>query len=169
MKIKCLVVGELSENCYILENNGKAIIIDPGDEVEKIIKEVKDLKVVGVLITHHHNDHIGALNYILRKYNLEENIVKDNSFKYKIINTPGHSSDSKTYYFYKDNVMFTGDFLFNSSIGRIDLPTGSKKDMLNSLAEISKYPDEIIIYPGHGPISKLGYEKKYFSYYKMIL
>ena len=65
--------------------------------------------------------------------------------------------------------MFTGDFLFNSSIGRIDLPTGSKKDMLNSLAEISKYPDEIIIYPGHGSISKLGYEKKYFSYYKMIL
>ena len=85
MKIKCLVVGKLSENCYILENNGKAVIIDPGDEIEKIIKELKDLKVVGVLITHHHNDHIGALNYILRKYNLKEIDINEVSKKNSIV------------------------------------------------------------------------------------
>ena len=169
MKIKCIVVGNLAENCYILEKKGKALIIDPGAEFSKILKELGNLEVIGALVTHHHFDHIGALKDVLEKYSLEENIVKDDDFKYEVIATPGHTNDSKTYYFDEDKVMFTGDFLFKESFGRVDLPTGSGVDMLSSLNKISKYPDNIAIYPGHGASSTLGNEKKYFSYYKQIL
>ena len=62
--------------------------------------------------------------------------------------------------------MFTGDFIFNSSIGRTDLG-GNDKDMIESLNSFKKYDDDIIIYPGHGPSTILGTEKKYFDlYYK---
>ena len=77
MQVNRLVVGDLETNCYILINNNKCLIIDPGDEYEKIKNEVSNKEVVGVIITHHHFDHIGALNYfnkslILDKSNLEE-------------------------------------------------------------------------------------------------
>ena len=61
--------------------------------------------------------------------------------------------------------MFTGDFLFYRSIGRTDLDTGNDKDMVKSLENISKYSDDITIYPGHGPKSTLGREKQNFKYY----
>ena len=56
--------------------------------------------------------------------------------------------------------MFTGDFLFKQTVGRTDLPTGSQKEMENSLKKIKDYPDDIIIYPGHGQKTNLKYEKK---------
>ena len=68
-------------------------------------------------------------------------------------------------YFKNEKVMFTGDFLFYRSIGRTDLDTGSDIDMIKSLEKISKYPDDIVIYPGHGPKSTLGREKNNFKYY----
>ena len=72
--------------------------------------------------------------------------------------------DSITFYFEKERIMFDGDFIFNRSIGRTDLG-GSDKLMQESLEKISKYPDDIILYPGHGPKTILGEEKKYFKYY----
>jgi glyoxylase-like metal-dependent hydrolase (beta-lactamase superfamily II) len=60
--------------------------------------------------------------------------------------------------------MFTGDFIFNSSIGRTDLG-GNDKDMTNSLKDFEKYDDDITIYPGHGPKTTLGQEKNYFPFY----
>ena len=60
MNIKRLEVGVLKTNCYILENNEETLIIDPGDDFEKI-KENINKKLVGVLITHNHFDHVGAL------------------------------------------------------------------------------------------------------------
>ena len=60
--------------------------------------------------------------------------------------------------------MFTGDFIFNSGIGRTDLG-GSITDMKESLEMIKKYPDKTIIYPGHGPSTILGNEKSLFSLY----
>ena len=60
--------------------------------------------------------------------------------------------------------MFTGDFLFKSSIGRTDLG-GNNKDMKNSLENFKKYDDDTIIYPGHGPKTKLGIEKVLFDLY----
>ena len=60
MKIKCLVVGELMANCYLLEKDGKVLIIDPGDEFKKIDKVISG-EVEEILVTHSHQDHIGAL------------------------------------------------------------------------------------------------------------
>ena len=61
--------------------------------------------------------------------------------------------------------MFTGDFLFYHTIGRCDLETSSITDMKKSLDNISKYPNDIKIFPGHGKSSILGEEKKYFDSY----
>lgn len=160
-----IIVGELETNCYILKKNNNAIIIDPGDEYQKIEKELKELNILGILLTHNHFDHVGALSYFENKYRLKHNDDID-GFDYEIISTPGHSKDSKTFYFPEIQTMFTGDFLFNGTIGRMDLPGGSKEDMLNSLNKIAKYKDDIIIYPGHGEKSILGLEKQYFKYYK---
>ena len=79
--------------------------------------------------------------------------------------TPGHTSDSKCFYFKCEKVLFSGDFLFYHTIGRTDLPSGSDIDMIKSLEKISKYPDDLIVYPGHGPKTKLGVEKNNFKYY----
>ncbi len=168
MKIKRIVVGSLEENCYIIEKNGKAIIVDPGDEYNKIEAAINNLKVVGILLTHSHFDHIGALSYFEEKYHLKHN-EKIKEFNYEVIATPGHSKDSLTFYFKEEKVMFTGDFLFKESIGRMDLPGGNSLDMKTSLELISKYPSDIVIYPGHGEKSLLAEEKLYFPYYFKIL
>lgn len=157
MKIKRIITGILRENCYIISDNQKAIVIDPGADAKIILDACKGLDIVEVLVTHHHFDHVGALPEVLSKYNLNEN-NKSGYFNYEVINTPGHTSDSKTFYFKDYNVMFTGDFLFKGTIGRTDLPTGSDFDMMNSLELISKYPMDTIIYPGHGNASTIGDE-----------
>lgn len=164
MIIDKVVVGPLAENCYIVTKNEKTIIIDPGDEAQKIIDVAKDKNVVGVLITHHHFDHIGALKNIEKYFNIKESREIE-GFNYEIIKTPGHTSDSVSYYFPEEKVLFAGDFLFLNSIGRTDLPTGNDMEMQKSLELISKYPDDIVVYPGHGETTTLGYEKENFKYY----
>ena len=166
MDIKTIKVGYLETNCYILTINNECIIIDPGDDFKRIKEAVGSNKVIGCLVTHFHQDHIAALEEIISYYDVEINKESFGPFKYKIIETPGHTFDSKTFYFKEINTMFTGDFIFKSSIGRTDLG-GNDKDMINSLKEFEKYEDNIIIYPGHGPSTTLGEEKKHFNlYYK---
>lgn len=164
MNIQKLVVGELRENCYIVTRNGKTLIIDPGDEFEIILEHTKNLDVVEVLVTHHHFDHIGALSQVEDYFHIKEN-EKSGYFDYEIIKTPGHTSDAQTFYFKENKVMFTGDFIFLNTIGRTDLKTSSDSDMINSLNLISKYPDDITIYPGHGNKTTLGHEKNNFRFY----
>ena len=164
MIIDKVIVGPLAENCYIVTKNNKTIIINPGDEADKIIEATKDKNVVGILITHHHFDHVGALKELEEYFKIKES--KDiSSIGMEVIKTPGHSSDSVCYYFKDDKVMFVGDFIFLNSIGRTDLPTGSDKEMIESLEFIKNYPDDIILYPGHGESTILGYEKNNFKYY----
>ena len=155
MKIDRVIVGELETNCYILSIEDKCIIIDPGDEYDKIKKFIGNKEIIGVIITHYHFDHIGALNnfdknliYNINNLTEEENKIGD--FNFEVIYTPGHKEDSITIYFKKEKVMFTGDFIFKDGIGRIDLPGGNYKDMLNSLEKIKKYDKDIIVYTGHG-------------------
>ena len=164
MQIERIVVGELQANCYIVTKNNKTIIIDPGDEADKIIDAVKDKNVVGILVTHHHFDHIGALKEIEDYFHLKESLNVA-GFNYEIIKTPGHTDDSVCYYFKDDGVLFSGDFIFYKTIGRTDFPTGSDEKMHQSLELISKYPDNIKVYPGHGPSTILGDEKVYFRLY----
>lgn len=162
-KIERVVVGKLEENCYVVTINDKTYLIDPGDESEKIEKYLKDKKLVAILVTHHHLDHVGALEYFEKKYKLKHNTYVDDNFV--IIKCPGHTKDSLTYYFKNLNCMFCGDFIFLNSIGRMDLPGGSVKNMKESLENIKKYDDEIILYPGHGDKTTLGQEKRHFNYY----
>ena len=164
MNIKTIQVGPLETNCYILSIDNECIVVDPGDEFFKIKKAIGDKKVIGCLVTHFHQDHIKALEELVSYYDVEINKSKYGKFEYEIIETPGHTFDSKTFYFKKDNIMFTGDFIFYQSIGRTDLG-GNTKDMITSLENFKKYDDSIIIYPGHGPSTILGKEKRYFDLY----
>ncbi len=164
MEIKKVIVGPLETNCYILKNNNECLVIDPGADFPKIKKEIDENKVVGCLVTHFHQDHIEALEELLSYYNVEINNINNNNFNFIMLETPGHTFDSRTFYFPKEKIMFCGDFLFKNGIGRTDLG-GNQKDMINSLHEIEKYDDEITIYPGHGPSTTLGQEKRNFSLY----
>lgn len=164
IRIKRIIVGELEANCYLIIKGNKAVMIDPGDEPKKIEEALSGLNLVGILLTHSHFDHVGALAYFENKYHLKHNEPND-LLEYKTILTPGHSKDSRTFYFPEIKTMFTGDFLFKGTIGRMDLPGGSIEEMLESLNKISKYPEDIAIYPGHGEKSTLGKEKARFPYY----
>ena len=168
MEIKKIVTGYLDENCYVLIENGTCLVIDPGDDFHKIKDEIGENKVLGVLITHSHADHIGALRNFLTKRsikifkrsNLEEKEYQIGDFKFECILTPGHSKDSVTFYFKEDNTMFIGDFIFKESIGRCDLPGGSSQEMEESIKKILTYPKETKLYPGHNEETTLEYEIK---------
>lgn len=174
MDIKCVVTGYLDENCYVLIKNGTCLVVDPGDNYNKIKEEIGDNKVLGVLITHSHYDHIGALRNFLtkrsikifKKSNLEEKEYSIGDFSFECIYTPGHSKDSVTFYFKEDNCMLIGDFIFKESIGRCDLPGGSEEEMKESINKILEYDDNITLYPGHNEQTNLGYEKKNNPYLK---
>lgn len=163
MKITTIKVGYLETNCYILEKDEKIIVIDPGDEYNKIASIINNREIVKVLITHYHKDHIGALN------NFEQNLILQNPkeetyhfgpFTFEVIFTKGHTNDSVTYYFKEDKTMFTGDFLFKETVGRTDMPSGNLEEMKKSLNKIKSYPGDIKIYPGHGPSTTLKHEKE---------
>jgi len=173
MRVERVVVGNLEENCYILEKDNQVLVIDPGEEVEKIKKVINNREILKVLITHEHFDHIGAVCDIieierigkLSYSNLEEKEYQVGPFKFSVIFNPGHSKDSVSYYFKEDNIMFVGDFVFKSTIGRCDLEGGSYKEMLESIKRLKEYPKDTILYPGHGDSTTLGYEIKYNPYF----
>lgn len=163
MNIKKVVVGNLRTNCYILEIDDECLVIDPGDEFDKIEKSI-DKNLVGVLITHKHFDHIGAKNEMLNHYkvecydnnNLIEGINTINNFNFEVIYNPGHTMDSISFIF-KDS-MFSGDFIFEGTIGRCDLG-GDFELMKDSIRNILKKDVNYKIYPGHGNYTFLNDER----------
>lgn len=159
MKVYTLVVGELQENCYVLVNRkNEAIVIDPGDEADKILNFLKPFKVVGILVTHFHFDHVGALKAVENFYNLKANQnIKE--FDYEVFQNPGHTMDSISFYFPKEKMLFVGDFIFYHTIGRTDLG-GSDSLMQESIRKVlQEIPLDTVLYPGHGPKTVLGKEK----------
>lgn len=173
MEIEKIVTGLLDENCYVLKKNNTCLVVDPGDDYQKIKEVVGDAKVLAVLLTHSHFDHIGALRNFLTKRSVkifkkssvaDEGEVTVGDFSFKIIFTPGHSKDSISFYFPDEQVMFVGDFVFRESIGRFDLPGGSDVEMKESLEKLKEYPKEITLYPGHGEITILDYEISHNPY-----
>lgn len=167
MNIKCIKVGYLRCNCYLLEKDNECLIVDPGDDLEKIEKLIKDKNIIGILITHSHFDHVASVSDLVEKYgyqvydlnNLSEGINSVSGFSFEVIKTFGHTMDCVCYYFRDENVMFTGDFLFNGTIGRCDLMESDYSMMLKSIEKIKKYPDCVVVYPGHGKKTILGDEK----------
>ena len=163
----------------------EAIIIDPVienvDEYLKLLKNL-DLKLVKVIDTHIHADHVTGASKLKQVTNCTtlmgehtpaetvEIKVKDNeiididNLKIKSLYTPGHTSDS--YSFLLNNFLFTGDTLLINGTGRTDFQNGSSKDAYNSLFNnLLKLPEETLVYPGHdynGKFSStIGNEKKF--------
>ena len=163
----------------------EAVIIDPVlENVENYINILRelDLKLVKVIDTHIHADHITGASKLKQATNCitimgehtpadtVEIKVKDNeiididNLKIRSMYTPGHTSDS--YSFLLDNYLFTGDTLLINGTGRTDFQNGSSKDAYNSLFyNLLKLPEETLIYPGHdynGKFSStIGNEKKF--------
>ena len=166
MNIERIIVGDLQTNCYIIEKDNKVLVIDPGDEFLKIKKQINNREVLGVIITHYHYDHIGALDLIINEYKvkvydnntLNEGINKIGPFTFEMLKTPGHKEDLISIYFKEEKVMFVGDFIFKGTIGRTDLEGSNPSDMQKSIMKIKKYPLDTIIYPGHGVKTTLEYE-----------
>ncbi|MBQ6841378.1 MAG: MBL fold metallo-hydrolase [Bacilli bacterium] len=165
MQVETLVLGQLSTNCYLIKKGKDVLIIDPADDALAIISACNGYNVVGILVTHHHFDHIGALNELEKNYDLTHNFFDIPTFDFEVIKTPGHTDDSISFYFKQEKLLFSGDFIFKEAVGRCDFPESSEADMIESLNMISTYPDDIIIYPGHGPITTLKDEKQNFKYY----
>ena len=195
MEVLKLTVGDMASNCYIIKKDNQVLIVDPGDWPDKIIASInKDEKVLAVLLTHGHFDHIQALDEVVAHFNCDvyasldekpllnnpslsfydkkikaeityvEDDFKVEDFNITMHKTPGHTEGSVM--FQLDNHLFTGDTLFNYSIGRVDFPTGDGFKMQKSLNYIKTLDDDLLIYPGHGETSKLKYEKMLNPYLK---
>ncbi len=197
-KIHTIVVGDLRTNCYILQSNNAAIIIDPGAEPERIVRFIQDIKVKPsqIIVTHTHFDHVLGVDVVRAKLDIPflihhddlsmlesmqsrvhqfmgfevpppprvDSYLKDRDVltvgdeTVQVLHTPGHSPGSIS--ISGRGYVFTGDALFNQSIGRTDLPGGDLKTLIHSIRDrLFKLKDETIVYPGHGPETTIGDEK----------
>ncbi len=163
--IKCL---QDNYSYLIIDSKKNACVVDPG-EAEPVIKfvEKNNLKLKYILNTHHHFDHIGGNSEIKKKYGskilgykddkdrilgidilLNDNeIWKSDEFEAKIIHIPGHTSGHICFYFFNDQIAFTGDTLFSLGCGRIF--EGTYRDMFNSLEKLKQLPGITRVYCGH--------------------
>ncbi len=199
--LKTLVVGPLASNCYIVgsASTKAGMIIDPGDEAQKILKSIKDLGLDTeiIVLTHGHLDHSGALKEIKEATGAEvafhsdeakplqgqyqslgamfglsypipprpDRLLKDgdsldiDGLHFSVIHTPGHTPGGIC--LSGQEVVFTGDTLFNQGIGRTDLPGGNYDQLMNSIhTKLMALPDNTIVYPGHGPKTTIGAERR---------
>ncbi len=185
MNLKSLTVGPLATNCYILSDT-TAIVIDPGAEPEIILSELDKLsvKLTHIIYTHAHWDHTGA-GYELKKQTGAEVLMGKNEvdifiegetagpdrlledgdhissdgMELKVLQTPGHTPGSISLYL--NTWLFSGDVIFFNSIGRTDLPGGDYGELEKSIRDkIYALDDNVKIFPGHGPETAVGWEKK---------
>ena len=187
MIFKQIFDTETSTYTYIIASakGREAVIIDPVlENVEDYINALKelDLKLVKVIDTHIHADHITGASKLKQATNCitimgehtpadtveikvkDDEIIDIDNLKIRSMYTPGHTSDS--YSFLLDNYLFTGDTLLINGTGRTDFQNGSSKDAYNSLFNnLLKLPEETLVYPGHdynGKFSStIGNEKKF--------
>ena len=207
LKVLTIPTAPIEENCYIAydEESKEALVIDPGNEGEKIFSLLKgeDLKVQTILLTHGHWDHIGAVEELRRKLEVPVQIHGDDAsmltdsrqnlyafmsggrmegepadkvfregaifacgaYSFKVIHTPGHTPGGCCFYCQEAGVLFSGDSLFAEEIGRCDFPGGSLSSLVGSLKEqILCLPEETKVYPGHGPATRVGWERLHNPY-----
>tara|TARA_B110000027_G_scaffold109834_1_gene117466 strand:+ start:55 stop:738 length:684 start_codon:yes stop_codon:yes gene_type:complete len=163
----------------------EALIIDPVIEnIETYINLLKefDLKLVKVIDTHIHADHVTGASLLNKRTNCatimgehtpsdtveikvkEGEIIKVDKLEIKAIYTPGHTSDS--YSFLMNNFLFSGDTLLINGTGRTDFQNGNAKDAYNSIFnKLLKLPERTLLYPAHDyngeKMSTIGREKKF--------
>jgi glyoxylase-like metal-dependent hydrolase (beta-lactamase superfamily II) len=181
MRVETICLGELATNCYLIDTDSVTILIDPAQPGDGLTSFLSGRRVDLVINTHGHFDHIGGdwelqrsgaqllihradLSLVDRSYPdhppfdryIEEGEILPGGLR--VMHTPGHSPGSIV--LVGDGVLFVGDLLFAGSIGRTDFPGGSMKEMNRSLARLLSLPGDYRIYPGHGPETSLGRERR---------
>jgi hydroxyacylglutathione hydrolase len=201
LDVRMLTVGAIAENCFIVRREGadKALIVDPGEEPERILAEVEQTgaEVEAILITHCHFDHIGAVAPVARatgapvycpeievplltdimafvpydgfgpyeSHEPEQTVKGGESLELAgltldVIFTPGHSPGHVTYSVRDEAALFSGDVLFQGSVGRVDLPGGDGPTLMSSIQTlVDSHPAETSVYPGHMGVTTLGTER----------
>ena len=185
------------------EETKEAVVLDPGGVEPRIERTIDELgaKVKYILLTHGHIDHVSGVEYLADKYKVpfyiskvdEEYMEKDDyvfgtmrkadgylkdgdilhfgSKSIKVIATPGHTKGGVC--FLIDNSVFTGDTLFQGSIGRTDFPGGDFSEIINSIkSKLVPLGNDVEVYPGHGPKSTIAYEQRnnmYLSDYDSLI
>ena len=191
MTITTLPLGMLQTNCYILAQEERCLVIDPGDEAEKVLAflEQNGLTLEAVLLTHGHFDHVGAVKNLAaetdcRVFLCEADLALPGAMTagplyhtdfysdgdsltlagmtFEVLHTPGHTPGSVCLRFGEH--LFSGDTLFAGSCGRTDFPGSSPSDMYHSLKRLSQLEDNLKVYPGHGETTTIGEEKRYNPY-----
>jgi len=194
-------VGPVAENCFLFraDDSGQALIIDPGDEAERILAPVSELglTIEAILLTHCHFDHIGAVAPVARatgapvycpeievpvladimsfvpwpgfgpyeSYEADETVSGGETLELAgleldVIFTPGHSPGHVTYSVRDEAAIFSGDVLFQGSVGRTDLPGGDWATLLESIRTlVDSHPTETTVYPGHMGVTSLETER----------
>ena len=158
MEIKTIKVGALETNCYLLISQKELAVIDPGAEAPKILEEIKKIgtKAKYIINTHHHFDHVSGNEGVRKETKAklladlkEGDKIKIGEIVLEVIHTPGHAEESIC--LLGDNLIFTGDTLFETGYGRTDLPGGSQQKIEESLQRIAKsLRPGMMVYPGHG-------------------
>lgn len=186
MKINRIISGSLESNGYIIydKEGGEGFIIDPGDNANLFLKEINKLgiRIKGILLTHHHYDHVGAVGDLSKELLCPVSIHKEDAEMYKgkadrlledgdsfligkeklkVIHTPGHTRGGVCYFSEDSKVAFTGDTIFNIDLGRTDLIDGSPVVMGETIRNIiAKWDDNITIYPGHGDSATMEFVRR---------
>ena len=201
MEVCSFTVGPVQENCYLVRRDGsdRAVLIDPGDEPNRLLDGIKQLGVSldAILLTHTHFDHVGAVAPVARQTGaevwvpeIERGVLADiNSFVpfpevgpfegyeadhtlaggerlklaglgIDVLFTPGHSPGHVTFSVPDELAIFSGDVLFQRSVGRVDFPGGDWETLLTSIASlVEALPPETTVYPGHMGVTTLGAER----------
>ena len=200
--VRMFTVGPVQENCFIVrhKDSGTALIVDPGEEADRLLRAVDDLgieKVEAILVTHTHFDHVGAVAPVAQATGapvycpeLEREVLAnimdyvpwpgfgpfesyeaDHTFaggetldlagmKVEVLFTPGHSPGHVTYAIRDERALFSGDVLFQGSVGRVDLPGGDWPTLLSSIQSlVDEFEPETVVYPGHMGITTLERER----------
>lgn len=167
-------------NSYILGNETtmEALIIDPAELTPTMIEkiELNGLRLTGVLITHAHQHHIKGLLTILKIYEpvvyasnsrilehacrkvRDDEIFEEAGFRIRALAVPGHSQDSIAY-LVNDSMLFTGDILHAGLAGRTNSLFNARSLVERIRQKLFTLPDDVLVFPGHGPPSTLGTEK----------
>ncbi len=185
MILDVMEVGMFGTNCYFYgDDDGTIALIDPGSEKKEILSRIRmhNYNPVCIIITHNHPDHTGAVKELKNELNIPvymSHLAKPRTFsvekpvkehdkiqignkKLVVFETPGHSMEGIILVSHEDRIIFSGDTIFNLSIGRTDLG-GDYKQLMRSIGmKLMKNPeiqDDYRIYPGHMSPTSVGKEK----------